>query len=97
MKKIISKKVSKDSAIEAEVKTETPVVSEAQTKKKCAFCQSKTTPNFTDAATLRKYLTDRTRIVPRIKTGVCAKHQRRITTEIKRARHLALLPFTPKV
>lgn len=97
MKKIISKKISKDNIAEVEVKTEAPAASETYTKKKCAFCQTKTTPAYTDAATLRKYLTDRARIVPKIKTGACAKHQRRITTEIKRARHLALLPFTPKV
>jgi small subunit ribosomal protein S18 len=44
--------------------------------------------------TLRRYLTDRGKIKSRRKTGTCAKHQRRLAVAVKRARHLALLPFT---
>jgi small subunit ribosomal protein S18 len=44
---------------------------------------------------LRRYVSDRARIEPRRRTGVCAKHQRRLALAIKRARYLALLPYTP--
>ncbi|HEY8490511.1 MAG TPA: 30S ribosomal protein S18 [Dehalococcoidia bacterium] len=43
---------------------------------------------------LRRYLSDRGKIEPRRKTGTCARHQRALTTALKRARHLALLPYT---
>lgn len=82
-----------------------PVVEEAKTvfkrdtgapvKKKCAGC--KNAPRYWDASTLRRSLSDRGRIYPRTRTGYCAKHQRQLSREIKRARHLALLPFTVKV
>ncbi|MDO8498765.1 MAG: 30S ribosomal protein S18 [bacterium] len=65
-------------------------------KKVCRFCQSKAEPHYFDAAALRRYLSDRGRIYPRGRSGACAKHQRRISREIKRARHLSLLPFTVK-
>lgn len=63
-------------------------------KKYCHFCVSKTEPVYWDAAILRRYLSDRGRIYPRQRNGACAKHQRRVSREIKHARHLALLPFT---
>jgi len=66
-------------------------------KKSCYFCQSKTSPAYTDLATLRKYLTDRAKIVAKLRSGVCSKHQRAVAKNIKYARHLDLLPFTPKV
>jgi small subunit ribosomal protein S18 len=44
---------------------------------------------------LRRYVSDRARIEPRRRTGVCAKHQRRLALAIKRARYLALLPYAP--
>lgn len=59
----------------------------------CQFCKEKIEPNFKDVATLSKYISDRARILGRDKTGVCAKHQRKITREVKRARQVALLPF----
>jgi len=49
--------------------------------------------DYKDASMLRRYLTDRGKIKPRRQTGTCAKHQRRLAVAIKRARHLALLPF----
>lgn len=73
------------------------VVSARKTKRVCQFCANKKEPSFTDSATLRKYMSDRFRIVPRSKSGVCSKHQRRVTTEIKRARHLSLLPFVAQI
>lgn len=67
------------------------------TKKGCSFCQSKTIPTYIDIASLRRYLTDRSKIVPKMRSGVCSKHQRAVSKNIKYARHLALLPFVPKV
>ncbi|MCD6452683.1 MAG: 30S ribosomal protein S18 [Dehalococcoidales bacterium] len=65
-------------------------------RKVCYFCVNKIkTIDYKDPAKLRPYLTDRGKIAPRRKTGVCAKHQRVLTIAIKRARHLALLPCAP--
>lgn len=63
--------------------------------KVCAFCTEKIDIDYKDAAKLRRYVSDRGRIQPRRRTGVCAKHQRRLALAIKRARFLALLPYTP--
>lgn len=64
-------------------------------KKVCAFCLDKTKQmDYKDISTLRRFLTDRGKIKSRRKTGTCAKHQRRLAVAVKRARHLALLPFT---
>ncbi len=61
----------------------------------CAFCLDKTKAiDYKDVATMRRYLTTRGKIKSRRKTGNCGKHQRRLATAIKRARLLALLPFT---
>lgn len=65
--------------------------------KKCYFCAEKIEPNFSDVATLNRFLTERAKIIPRLRNGLCAKHQKRITISIKHARHLALLPFVVKV
>jgi len=63
-------------------------------RKVCFFCRDKVVYiDYKDAAKLRPYITDRGKISPRRKTGTCAKHQRALTNAIKRARHLALLPF----
>ncbi len=62
----------------------------------CAFCvDSSLTIDYKNTAILRRFLSDRARIEPRRRTGACAKHQRIISKAIKRARHLALLPFSP--
>lgn len=50
-------------------------------------------PDFKEVANLSRFLSERGRIVGRDRSGTCAKHQRGLTVEIKRARHLALLPF----
>ena len=61
----------------------------------CRFCADSTAElDYKDAKTLRVFLTERSKIIPRRISGNCAKHQRKLTLEIKRARHLALLPFT---
>lgn len=66
-------------------------------KKPCFFCLEKTIPDYKKPEILAKYLSDRGKILGKDITGICAKHQRRLTREIKRARHLALLPFIAKV
>ncbi|ADI03083.1 MAG TPA: 30S ribosomal protein S18 [Syntrophothermus lipocalidus] len=64
-------------------------------RKQCNFCAEKIENiDYKDAARLRRYITERGKILPRRITGNCAKHQRRLTTAIKRAREMALLPFT---
>lgn len=71
--------------------------SEVRTKRVCLFCQNKSTPTYTDLVTLRRFLTDRAKILAKMKSGVCSKHQRGVSKNIKYARHLSLLPFVPKV
>lgn len=68
-----------------------------RTKRYCLFCQNKSIPSYTDLATLRRFLTDRAKIVNKERSGVCSKHQRAVSKNIKYARHLALLPFVPKI
>ncbi len=64
-------------------------------KKFCAFCMDGITNiDYKDVNKLRKYMSERAKIVPRRVTGTCAHHQRQLTTAIKRARHVALLPYT---
>lgn len=66
-----------------------------QRRKACAFCLDKTKAiDYKDINMLRRFLTERGKIRSRRKTGTCAKHQRLLATAVKRARHLALLPFT---
>ena len=63
-------------------------------KKVCQFCADKTeTIDYKDVDALRRYTTERGKILPRRITGTCAKHQRRLALEIKRARAICLLPF----
>jgi len=63
-------------------------------RKVCRFCVSKAEYiDHKDVRNLRRYISDRAKILPRRMTGCCAKHQRMLTQAIKRARNLALLPF----
>lgn len=64
-------------------------------KKVCSFCADKSSAiDYKDVNKLRKYVTERGKILPRRISGNCAKHQRELTLAIKRARNVALLPFT---
>ncbi|HAE62186.1 30S ribosomal protein S18 [Alkalibacter saccharofermentans] len=64
-------------------------------KKVCNFCESKSGAiDYKDLKTLSKYVSERGKILPRRVTGNCAKHQRELTVAIKRARSIALLPYT---
>ncbi len=90
--------VAEEEFIEAPVEEIGDDKSETQPKKRpCPYCSSKEEPHYFDAAALRRFMNDRGRIVGRARTSVCSKHQRRVTKELKRARHLALLPFTVKI
>lgn len=60
----------------------------------CYFCKAKESPGFKDILKLRRFISDRGKIVASTRTGVCSKHQRKLSTEIKRARFLALIPYT---
>lgn len=63
----------------------------------CSFCKKRLEPDYKDYKDLMKFITERARIVGRAKSGVCSKHQRKLTREIKRARYLGLLPYTPNI
>ncbi len=66
------------------------------TRKICSFCASKVEViDYKDPGKLHGYISDRGKIAPRRRTGTCAKHQRILARAIKRARHLALLPYVP--
>lgn len=63
----------------------------------CIYCKDKNkTIDYKNGDQLRRYLTDRGKIRPRRKIGTCARHQRELALAIKRARHLALLPYAPE-
>ena len=68
-----------------------------QKKRICFFCRDKVTSiDYKDPAKFGRYVSDRAKIEPRRRTGTCARHQRMLAKSIKRARHLALLPFVPE-
>jgi len=62
-------------------------------KKVCRFCANKAKIDYKDADALRRYMTERGKILPRRITGTCAKHQREVARSIKRARAICLLPY----
>ncbi len=70
----------------------------APRRRVCSFCVDHVKLiDYKDFERLRRYVSDRAKIEPRRKSGVCAKHQRALSLAIKRARHLALLPFVPSL
>lgn len=66
-------------------------------KRFCLYCENKTEPSYQDTATLRRFVSDRSKILPRARSGACSKHQRQIARQIKYARHLSLLPFVASI
>lgn len=98
-RKVISKRTAeKEAEVVEPAEAETAEVQkEVRVKRVCHFCQNKINPSYTDTGTLRRFMTDRAKIVSKAKSGLCSKHQRGVSREIKYARHLSLLPFTPKV
>jgi small subunit ribosomal protein S18 len=63
-------------------------------KKVCVFCGKDSVIDYKDTAKLKRYVSERGKILPRRITGNCAKHQRALTVAVKRARHIALMPYT---
>ena len=63
----------------------------------CSVCKKEVVLDYKDAETLKKFISERGRILPRLRTSLCAKHQRKLSGELKRARFLGLLPFVVKV
>ena len=61
--------------------------------KNCYFCKEEKMPHYLAVSDLQKFVTARGKIISRTRNGLCAKHQRRLTSAVKYARHLALLPF----
>lgn len=62
-------------------------------KKVCVFCGKDNEIDYKDVAKLKRYVSERGKILPRRITGNCARHQRALTTAIKRARHISLMPY----
>lgn len=69
----------------------------ARIKKYCLFCEGSLRLDWKDAQTLTKYTTERGKIISRARNGNCAYHQRKLTVAVKRARHVALLPFVTRL
>lgn len=63
----------------------------------CGYCSAGTNPDYKDVASLRKHITERGKLLGRARTGLCAKHQRRMENAIKRARYVALVPYIVRV
>lgn len=66
-------------------------------RKACSFCKEESIPDYKDVVSLRRFITERGKIVNRSRSGVCYKHQRILSNAIKRSRYMALLPFSVAV
>jgi len=67
---------------------------ERKRKRHCRFCENKIESiDYRDDRLLKRFVTERGKIIPRRVSGTCARHQRMLTTSVKRARHLAILPY----
>lgn len=94
----------KEVVVAEQPKTETKVVTDKKKffkhnknkKKVCAFCEDKNLKfiDYKDVNRLKKYVTEKGKIISSRQTGTCSRHQRELTTAIKRARNIALLPFS---
>lgn len=73
------------------------ILREEPVPRNCPFDKNDTEPDYKDVDTLMRYMTDRAKILGKDRTGICAKHQRRLSLAIKRARHLGLLPYLPSI
>jgi small subunit ribosomal protein S18 len=62
-------------------------------KKACPFCLEKKEPSYLEVEVLRRFISDRGKIISRLRSGACQKHQKRLAVSVKRARFLNLLPF----
>ena len=88
----MEKKFRKDASYD----DKTPNKFRKESKKVCAFCEDKNCKfiDYKDAGRLKKYVTEKGKIIPSRQTGTCARHQRELQVAIKRARNIALLPFS---
>lgn len=83
-----------ESVVAVEEKAPAKRYKKTSRRKVCSFCVDKVEDiDYKDVAKLRRYITEKGKILPRRQTGTCAKHQRALTTAIKRARFMALLPY----
>ena len=83
-----------DNNVEREVQQRPARMNNRKRKKVCIFCVDNVAYiDYKDSAKLRKFISERGKILPRRISGTCAKHQRELTTAIKRARQVALLPY----
>ncbi|MBI5699129.1 30S ribosomal protein S18 [Candidatus Saganbacteria bacterium] len=75
---------------------ETPVKSKFKKRKKkvCVFCVDKNKLDYKDVGLVKRFISDRAKILPRRMSGCCALHQRMVATQIKRAREIGLIPFS---
>ncbi|MEK7127819.1 MAG: 30S ribosomal protein S18 [Patescibacteria group bacterium] len=69
------------------------IIKKKFTKKDCTFCVGKSMPDYKEGDKLRRFVSERGRILPRYISGICSKHQKHLARAVKRARHLAYLPF----
>ena len=84
-----------DMAFEKGNRPDSPMKSGRRRKKVCVFCGKENNEiDYKDVAKLKKYVSERGKILPRRITGNCAKHQRALTVAVKRARHVALMPYS---
>lgn len=65
-------------------------------KKDCYFTTTNTTPNYKDVLVLKRFLSERGKVLPSSISGISAKFQRKLSAEVKKARHMALLPYTDR-
>jgi len=72
-------------------------VKKVKIPKNCYFCKEGKNPDYKETSILENFLSERGKILSRTKTGVCAKHQRKLSRAVKRARYLALLPYVPSL
>jgi small subunit ribosomal protein S18 len=68
-----------------------------KTDKPCAFCVQKKEPDYKDSENLKKYLSVKYRLIPRYETGLCRKHQSRMSVAVKRARFIGQIPYLQRV
>lgn len=78
-------------------KTDNTEARAPRAKRFCFYCENKQEPSYTNTQVLRKFVSDRAKILPRARSGACSKHQRAVSRQIKYARHLSLLPFVASV
>lgn len=69
---------------------------EMESKLECYFCKLNTDPDYKDVLKLRRFISDRGKVIGKSRTGTCSAHQRSFSTEIKKARFLSLIPYTER-